>query len=60
MQYGWVLPYGDARTTAELAELAEAHGWDGFFVWEGVWGIDPWVALAGAAMRTSASGSAPC
>src|ERR671926_424772 len=53
MKYGFVLPWGDARTTAELAALAEAHGWDGFFVWEPVWGVDAWVALTAAAMTTS-------
>jgi alkanesulfonate monooxygenase SsuD/methylene tetrahydromethanopterin reductase-like flavin-dependent oxidoreductase (luciferase family) len=52
MRFGWVLPYGDARTAAELAAVAEEHGWDGFFVWEGVWAIDPWVSLAAVAMRT--------
>jgi alkanesulfonate monooxygenase SsuD/methylene tetrahydromethanopterin reductase-like flavin-dependent oxidoreductase (luciferase family) len=52
MRYGWVLPYGDARTAAELAAVAEEHGWDGFFVWEAVWGFDAWVMLAAAAMRT--------
>jgi alkanesulfonate monooxygenase SsuD/methylene tetrahydromethanopterin reductase-like flavin-dependent oxidoreductase (luciferase family) len=52
MRYGWVLPYGDARAAAELAVVAEKHGWDGFFVWEGVWAIDPWVSLAAVAMRT--------
>ena len=52
MRYGWALPYGDARTAAELAAVAEEHGWDGFFVWEGVWAIDPWVSLAAVAMRT--------
>ncbi len=34
MKYGFVLPYGDAHTAAELAHEAEAAGWDGFFVWE--------------------------
>jgi alkanesulfonate monooxygenase SsuD/methylene tetrahydromethanopterin reductase-like flavin-dependent oxidoreductase (luciferase family) len=53
MKYGFVLPWGDARTTADLAALAEASGWDGFFVWEPVWGVDAWVALAAAAMTTS-------
>jgi hypothetical protein len=53
MKYGFVLPYGDARTAAELAQEAEAAGWDGFFVWEPVWGIDAWVSLAAAAMLTS-------
>lgn len=52
MKYGFVLPMGDARTAAELAQLAEFAGWDGFFVWEPVWGIDAWVSLAAAAMTT--------
>lgn len=52
MRYGFVLPYGDARVAAELAHLAEESGWDGFFVWEPVWGVDAWVALTAAAMRT--------
>lgn len=37
---------------AELAALAEESGWDGFFVWEPVWGHDAWVLLTAAAMRT--------
>jgi alkanesulfonate monooxygenase SsuD/methylene tetrahydromethanopterin reductase-like flavin-dependent oxidoreductase (luciferase family) len=53
MRCGWVLPYGDAQTAAELAAVAEEHGWDAIFVWEPVWGIDAWVALTAAAMRTS-------
>ena len=52
MKYGFVLPSGDARTAAELAHEAEQAGWDGFFVWEPVWGIDAWVSLTAAAMRT--------
>jgi len=52
MKYGFVLPFGDARTAADLACAAEGAGWDGFFVWEPVWGIDAWVSLAAAAMRT--------
>lgn len=52
MKYGFVLPWGDARTAADLALVAERHGWDGFFVWEPVWGIDAWVMLAAAAMNT--------
>lgn len=53
MKYGFVLPYGDAKTAALLAQEAEQAGWDGFFVWEPVWGIDAWVCLTAAAMRTS-------
>src|SRR3972149_648787 len=52
MKYGFVLPSGDARLAADYAQQAEAAGWDGFFVWEPVWGFDAWVSLAAAAMRT--------
>jgi alkanesulfonate monooxygenase SsuD/methylene tetrahydromethanopterin reductase-like flavin-dependent oxidoreductase (luciferase family) len=52
MRYGFVLPDGDARTAADLAAVAEDHGWDGFFVWEGIWAIDAWVCLTAAAMAT--------
>jgi alkanesulfonate monooxygenase SsuD/methylene tetrahydromethanopterin reductase-like flavin-dependent oxidoreductase (luciferase family) len=52
MQYGFVLPYGDARTAADTARLCEQSGWDGFFVWEPVWGIDAWICLTAAAMVT--------
>src|SRR5512136_2286448 len=52
MKYGFILPRGDARTAAEFAHETEAAGWDGFFVWEPVWGIDAWVSLTAAAMRT--------
>ncbi len=54
MKYGFVLSYGEAQDAAELAHEAEEAGWDGFFVWEPVWGIDAWVALTAAAMRTRA------
>ncbi len=52
MKYGFVLPRGDARTAAEYAREAETAGWDGFFVWESVWGPNPWVLLSAAAMAT--------
>lgn len=52
MKYGFVLPRGDARTAAETAAEAEQAGWDAFFVWEPVWGVDAWVCLTAAAMRT--------
>lgn len=52
MKYGFVFPNGDARQAAELAYQAEQSGWDGFFMWEPVWGVDAWVSLAAAAMRT--------
>lgn len=52
MKYGFVFPGGEARTAAEFAHAAEEAGWDGFFVWEPVWGVDAWVSLAAAAMVT--------
>ena len=52
MKNGFVLPFGDARMAADMASLAEQHGWDGFFVWEPVWGNDAWVMLTAAAMCT--------
>ena len=52
MKFGFVFPYGPARQAAEIAREAEQAGWDGFFVWEPVWGIDAWVSLAAAAMLT--------
>lgn len=52
MKFGFVMPKGDARTSAEFAKLAEDTGWDGFFVWEPVWGVDAWVSLTAAAMVT--------
>jgi hypothetical protein len=52
MKFGFVLPSGSAREAADCAALAEIHGWDGFFVWEAVWGIDAWVSLTAAAMVT--------
>ena len=52
MKCGFILPFGDARVAADLAYEAEQTGWDGFFVLEPVWGVDAWVALAAAAMRT--------
>ncbi|HMO53409.1 MAG TPA: LLM class flavin-dependent oxidoreductase, partial [Tepidiformaceae bacterium] len=52
MKFGLVMPSGDARRAADLATAAEQAGWDGFFVWEPVWGIDAWVSLTAAAMVT--------
>ncbi|MBK7896561.1 MAG: LLM class flavin-dependent oxidoreductase [Candidatus Promineifilaceae bacterium] len=52
MKYGFVIPSGDARTVADLAQTAESANWDAIFVWEPVWGIDAWVSLTAAAMVT--------
>ncbi|MFN3258407.1 MAG: LLM class flavin-dependent oxidoreductase [Ilumatobacter sp.] len=53
MKYGFVVPWGDAADIGDLAEAAESSGWDGLFVWEPVWGVDAWISLALAAVRTS-------
>ncbi|HEX6870780.1 MAG TPA: LLM class flavin-dependent oxidoreductase [Micromonosporaceae bacterium] len=53
MKFGFVLPSGDAAAAADLAVEAERAGWDGFFAWEPTWGVDAWVMLTAAAMRTS-------
>jgi alkanesulfonate monooxygenase SsuD/methylene tetrahydromethanopterin reductase-like flavin-dependent oxidoreductase (luciferase family) len=52
MNYGFILPFGDARLAADLAREAEAAGWDGFFVWEAAWSTDAWISLTAAAMVT--------
>ena len=52
MKFGFVLPHMDPFLAIELAREAEANGWDGFFVWEPVWGIDPWVLLGALAVVT--------
>jgi alkanesulfonate monooxygenase SsuD/methylene tetrahydromethanopterin reductase-like flavin-dependent oxidoreductase (luciferase family) len=53
MRFGFVVPWGDAEDIGDLAAAAEDAGWDGLFVWEPVWGVDAWVSLGLAAVRTS-------
>lgn len=53
MKYGFVFPGGEARTAADYCREAENSGWDGFFVWEAIWGVDAWVTLTACAMQTS-------
>jgi alkanesulfonate monooxygenase SsuD/methylene tetrahydromethanopterin reductase-like flavin-dependent oxidoreductase (luciferase family) len=52
VRYGVVLPGGSAPDQLELAVLAERGGWDGVFVWEGVYGVDAWGLLCAMAART--------
>ncbi|MDX6701091.1 MAG: hypothetical protein QOF26_1317 [Baekduia sp.] len=49
----------DPRLLAGLAADAEAHGWDGFFLWDHIVYsapasavLDPWIAMAAIAMAT--------
>lgn len=62
MQYGFVIEGGDVHTISELAEEADAAGWDGVFIADAMdigmknvppwpW-FDPWIVLAAIAMRT--------
>jgi alkanesulfonate monooxygenase SsuD/methylene tetrahydromethanopterin reductase-like flavin-dependent oxidoreductase (luciferase family) len=53
MRYGFVIPWADADAVGDLAAAAEEAGWDGIFVWEPVWGVDAWISLGVAAVRTS-------
>jgi alkanesulfonate monooxygenase SsuD/methylene tetrahydromethanopterin reductase-like flavin-dependent oxidoreductase (luciferase family) len=51
--------YSDPQILADLAVQAEEAGWDGFFLWDAIFGrqpqspmADPWIALAAIAART--------
>ncbi len=52
MRYGVTLPLLDPQTMIGLAREAEEAGWDGVFVWDGIWGLNVWVILAAIATRT--------
>ena len=70
MRYGMTLPpfgaLANPRYLIELAQAAEAAGWDGFFLWDTVIHdehgypiAEPWSALAAIATATIASSSHP-
>lgn len=63
MKYGVVIEGGDPMVTSDLTQEAEAAGWDGVFIADGIdiampnsppmpW-FDPWIVLAAMALRTS-------
>lgn len=52
MRHGFIFTGQEPNLAVELARLAEASGWDAFFVWEGIWATDPWATLAAAATVT--------
>lgn len=53
MQFGVTLPFDEEPSlTVQLACDAEAAGWDGVFVWDGINGNDAWVTLAAIAAST--------
>jgi len=45
--------YASARSAANLAQIAEASGWDGIFLGDAIWCQDPMISLSAAAMVTS-------
>ena len=53
IQFGLALPFGTSRMAADLAQLAEQHGWDGCFLGDAIWCEDPLIALTAAAMTTT-------
>jgi alkanesulfonate monooxygenase SsuD/methylene tetrahydromethanopterin reductase-like flavin-dependent oxidoreductase (luciferase family) len=63
VKHGIYLPpfadFADVRRTAELAATAERVGWDGFFIWDHMYGppgmaiAEAWTALAAIALSTS-------
>ena len=63
MRYGITMPafgaFAEPSTLIDLARIAEAAGWDGFFLWDAVIHdasfvpmAEPWTALAAIAMAT--------
>lgn len=52
MKYGVVFPELDIHLLPELAQETEAAGWDGIFIWDGIFGLDPWIELAVMALHT--------
>ncbi|PWI46794.1 LLM class flavin-dependent oxidoreductase [Candidatus Heimdallarchaeota archaeon B3_Heim] len=52
MKYGFVFPKSDVKKGIEYAQVAEKSGWDGFFVWESLYGVDAWITLTAIACKT--------
>jgi alkanesulfonate monooxygenase SsuD/methylene tetrahydromethanopterin reductase-like flavin-dependent oxidoreductase (luciferase family) len=53
LKLGAALPYTNARTVAQLAQLAEETGWEGVFLGDAIWCEDPLINLAAAATVTN-------
>ncbi|MCL3860528.1 LLM class flavin-dependent oxidoreductase [Actinotalea sp. K2] len=57
MRFGMVASAGSAQQVLDMAVEAEAHGWDGFFTWDGISigemdTFDPWTLLGAVAVLT--------
>ena len=58
VRFGIIINAGDPRVMTDLAAEAESAGWDGVFTYDAINigaedTYDPWVVLAGMAMRTA-------
>lgn len=53
MKFGVVAPFASIHDVIARAKEAEAAGWDGFFIGDGIWSDDPWVTLAAVAASTT-------
>jgi alkanesulfonate monooxygenase SsuD/methylene tetrahydromethanopterin reductase-like flavin-dependent oxidoreductase (luciferase family) len=53
MKFGLALPYVDPLTAVRYARRAEEAGWDGVFMGDAIWCLDPMIALAAIAVQTS-------
>jgi alkanesulfonate monooxygenase SsuD/methylene tetrahydromethanopterin reductase-like flavin-dependent oxidoreductase (luciferase family) len=53
MKFGLALPYVDPLTAVRYARRAEEAGWDGVFMGDAIWCLDPMIALAAVAVQTS-------
>jgi alkanesulfonate monooxygenase SsuD/methylene tetrahydromethanopterin reductase-like flavin-dependent oxidoreductase (luciferase family) len=59
VKFGFIITGGDAREQVELAQAAEAAGWDGVFTWDGIHvgddveTYDPWTLMGAMALATN-------
>jgi hypothetical protein len=57
IKVGTIVTTGEPRVAADLAALAERHGWDGVFTYDAIAigslpAHDPWIVMAAMAMQT--------
>jgi len=58
VKFGYTITGGEARAQVELAQAAEAAGWDGVFTWDGIHvgdeieTYDPWTLMGAMALVT--------
>jgi alkanesulfonate monooxygenase SsuD/methylene tetrahydromethanopterin reductase-like flavin-dependent oxidoreductase (luciferase family) len=58
VKFGYIITGGEPRAQVELAQAAEAAGWDGVFTWDGIHvsdeieTYDPWALMGAIALAT--------